>query len=367
MGILRLLRLPAVFTAIADVLAGFFIIKLSGLGVERVGALPQLLVASAFLYMAGMVWNDIFDYDSDLIERPTRALPSGAVSMTTAFMLAIVLTLSGLMLSMTAGMTSFLTASALVFCIFLYNALSKKIEILGALNMGCCRGLNLFLGMSAHSYLFLMSGDAFVFLPPILLGIYITIITVLSRMEGDEQEAAQLDSNNTLSAELSTEMDSEIHIPQEPPLDRYEGKRLSEIRRKRELELVLKQNVVDDDLPEEGEFEEAVDPLAIGLGLTALAATFLATLWILPFSYISLAGLGLLAILLAIKAVPCFKTEDKVQVKKLVGVGVGGVCLFDAALVAASGDYGMQTLIVSGVIAGLLIPVLILRRYINIS
>src|SRR6516165_5639238 len=73
----QLVRLPNVFTALADIC----------LGALAAGALPDrwpafvcLLFASACLYSAGMVWNDFFDYDQDYRERPFRPLPSGKIS-----------------------------------------------------------------------------------------------------------------------------------------------------------------------------------------------------------------------------------------------------------------------------------------------
>src|SRR5262249_61032160 len=58
----QLIRLPNVFTALADIC----------LGALAVGALPGrwlpftfLLLASACLYSAGMVWNDYFDFEQD--------------------------------------------------------------------------------------------------------------------------------------------------------------------------------------------------------------------------------------------------------------------------------------------------------------
>ena len=40
-----------------------------------------LLVASGCLYTAGMVLNDVFDYEIDRHERPFRPLPSGRISL----------------------------------------------------------------------------------------------------------------------------------------------------------------------------------------------------------------------------------------------------------------------------------------------
>ena len=64
---LRLVRLPNVFTSIADIVAGYAIIRAKygsqeGPGYDR---LLALCGASAGLYMAGMAFNDIADRDED--------------------------------------------------------------------------------------------------------------------------------------------------------------------------------------------------------------------------------------------------------------------------------------------------------------
>ena len=66
----QLVRLPNVFTALAD-------ITLGGLALHALGLLPAggivagafLLFASACLYTGGMVWNDFFDIEQDCRER----------------------------------------------------------------------------------------------------------------------------------------------------------------------------------------------------------------------------------------------------------------------------------------------------------
>src|SRR5262245_23132332 len=88
----QLVRLPNAFTAMADIC----------LGAVALGALPGyllslicLLLASVSLYSAGMVWNDYFDFEQDLRERPFRPLPSGRVSKRTAVTLGCILLAGG--------------------------------------------------------------------------------------------------------------------------------------------------------------------------------------------------------------------------------------------------------------------------------
>ena len=62
-AILRLVRPPNVFTAIADGLAGLLVLR--GLGLTVPDRACLTLVASACLYLAGIVLNDVFDRHID--------------------------------------------------------------------------------------------------------------------------------------------------------------------------------------------------------------------------------------------------------------------------------------------------------------
>src|SRR5262245_24632863 len=77
----RLFRLPNVFTALADVAMGYFFIERA---IARLDVFLALLGASACLYTAGMVLNDVYDLEIDRRERPSRPLPSGRISATWA-------------------------------------------------------------------------------------------------------------------------------------------------------------------------------------------------------------------------------------------------------------------------------------------
>ena len=77
----ELLRFPAVFTAIADVMMGFLV---TFGAVIRAPPFVMLAAASALLYLSGMVLNDVFDADVDAMERPHRPIPSQRVSLVRA-------------------------------------------------------------------------------------------------------------------------------------------------------------------------------------------------------------------------------------------------------------------------------------------
>ncbi|MFN0051880.1 MAG: UbiA family prenyltransferase [Planctomycetales bacterium] len=142
---LRLCRLAAVFTALADILLGFV---LTHAGFSPGSTLGWLLISSAGLYLAGMVFNDVFDREQDARDRPGRPIPSGQVSCQHAVWFGTVLLLVGGAAACLAGLPSALVAGMLIANIFLYNGFLKSTP-LGPLAMGGCRFLNVMLGASA--------------------------------------------------------------------------------------------------------------------------------------------------------------------------------------------------------------------------
>ena len=86
---MQLVRLPTVFTALADILLGTQLV-VPAEATTSPRALGLLLVASAGLYLAGMVFNDVFDRHRDAVERPGRPLPSGRITLSSAVTLGTV-------------------------------------------------------------------------------------------------------------------------------------------------------------------------------------------------------------------------------------------------------------------------------------
>src|SRR6478735_6826850 len=97
---LQLIRLPNVFTAAADSLAGWLLVEGTFAHPER--WLP-LCGASMAIYAAGIALNDVFDYEIDLVERPNRPLPSGRVSRRFASVLGWGLLVLGIVLAGASG------------------------------------------------------------------------------------------------------------------------------------------------------------------------------------------------------------------------------------------------------------------------
>src|SRR5262245_18818026 len=92
---LQLCRFAAVFTALADIFLGYLLSRWSEPDVWLGSEFALLLVASAGLYLAGMVFNDVFDRKLDAEERPNRPIPSGRVSLRGAVTFGAALMLVG--------------------------------------------------------------------------------------------------------------------------------------------------------------------------------------------------------------------------------------------------------------------------------
>lgn len=171
---LELVRLPNLFTAAADVLAGYLTVAVGEGEPEK---LFWLLVATVCLYAGGVVLNDYFDYSVDRRERPERPLPSGRVSLSTARRLAVGFFVMAALAGASVGPVSLALALAIAGAAAVYDALGKH-TALGPLNMGLCRFLNLLLGVSA-------APDLLVDRLPLaaLLLVHVAGVTYLSRSE----------------------------------------------------------------------------------------------------------------------------------------------------------------------------------------
>ncbi len=182
---LQLCRFAAVFTAMADIFLGYLLAHAEGF--EYLRDFGFLLGSSSCLYLAGMVFNDVFDRQDDILERPKRPLPSGRVSVREAVTIGTCLVVAGLAFSVAAGVPSALVAVLLTACIFLYDGVLKSTRI-GPIAMGTCRFLNVILGASTAK---LVTGESTAWSMPQLevaagLGIYIAGVTWFSRYEARE-------------------------------------------------------------------------------------------------------------------------------------------------------------------------------------
>lgn len=192
---LQLFRIPNVFSAIADISAGFLLVHATwSFSLEYIA----LVVSSCLLYLAGLVLNDVYDVDIDRHERPSRPLPSGRISVESARILGYGLLAAGIAVGWTIGLILVdeakcpyrcgLVVTLLAGCIVGYDRWFKT-TFLGPPLMGSCRLLNLLLGASTASHAFSRGPWFLAHYEPAQLvaaggvGVYIAGVTLYARHE----------------------------------------------------------------------------------------------------------------------------------------------------------------------------------------
>jgi 4-hydroxybenzoate polyprenyltransferase len=153
----QLLRIPNVFTAFADIALGGCVAAalLPAAPIEFWLAYVVLALASGCLYLAGMVWNDVFDLAEDRKARTFRPLPSGRVGVGTAIVLGVVLFAAGVGLAGAAGLPGsagwnhepLVFALGIVAGVLIYDGGAKRTAF-GPISMASCRFLNVLFGLS---------------------------------------------------------------------------------------------------------------------------------------------------------------------------------------------------------------------------
>ncbi|QDT03021.1 prenyltransferase [Rubripirellula lacrimiformis] len=187
----QLVRLPNVFTVLADVGAAFLLV--AG-GPQPVARLVAVILAGVCLYWAGMILNDVFDVEKDKAERSSRPLAAGRIGLGKARMAGWALLLLGIIIAAVSGYlpaqdrpTTWVPgviAIALAGMIVAYDGPLKKTPAAPAA-MGGCRVLSFLLGASPCM---VMAADEPLFPKYVLgaacgFGVYIMGITTMGRRE----------------------------------------------------------------------------------------------------------------------------------------------------------------------------------------
>lgn len=151
---MQLVRLPNVFTVLADVGAAFLLVAGGPFPVDR---FAMVLAAGVALYWAGMILNDVFDIEKDKAERNSRPIPSGAISLRTASKAGWGLLVLGVLLAAGSGYlpdpdhgstwVPAIVGISLAVMIVVYDGPLKRTAMAPAA-MGGCRVLSFLLGAS---------------------------------------------------------------------------------------------------------------------------------------------------------------------------------------------------------------------------
>ena len=103
------MRPANIVTSVADVLAGIAISGfLTGAVFSVNDTIPFLLlcISTIGLYGGGVVFNDVFDYELDKVERPERPIPRGTITIREATLLGILLLLAGIVTALLVSIPS---------------------------------------------------------------------------------------------------------------------------------------------------------------------------------------------------------------------------------------------------------------------
>lgn len=220
----QLMRLPNVFTAFADIAlaaaAAATVMPSAGTGFWI--AMTLVAFASGCLYLAGMVWNDVFDRAEDAAARPFRPLPSGRVQVRTAVILGCGLFALGLGFAALAGLPAaedwsaepLLYAAAIVLAVLFYDGGLKRTP-LGPVGMGLCRFLNVLFGLSLTPLEALDAGMRIHVAG--VVGVYIVGVTWFARTEeGTSQRRQLLAASGVIALALALAIVLKAQLPADP-------------------------------------------------------------------------------------------------------------------------------------------------------
>ncbi len=207
---LRLSRASGLFTVTANIVTAVTVAVYAG-GTDprhlvRQVALPEavwVLCCGGLLLLSGMIWNDWADVERDRSLHPRRPLASGRIAPFAAWLAALLLSSSALLIAALLGPRGVYAAGLVLFLALLYNFLTKQIAYIGSLTMGAVRAaLALFALLALHPDFFDrawaallttgpgVAGDLWCY--PLLLAAYVTGVTLLSELESRRGRRCEL-------------------------------------------------------------------------------------------------------------------------------------------------------------------------------
>jgi 4-hydroxybenzoate polyprenyltransferase len=133
---LQLARVSNTPTVVSNTVAGAVLVSTAA----ATGTVVVVAIAIALFYTAGMVLNDVLDYEVDRRERPERPLPSGQVARGSALVAVVGLVIAGEVLLVLEGTGPALAGLGLIGLIVLYDAWHKGNALSPAL-MAACRAM----------------------------------------------------------------------------------------------------------------------------------------------------------------------------------------------------------------------------------
>lgn len=141
-------------------------------------------LAGALISGAGMIINDILDFEIDKINRPERPLPSSLISLRFALVYYILLNLVSLYLLLCTSIEAFIIGLLSMVIIFFYSFSFKKRGLIGNFVVGFMTGLAFIFGG-------VIGGNVKVLIFPAVFALMINfareILKDIEDIEGDKQ------------------------------------------------------------------------------------------------------------------------------------------------------------------------------------
>jgi geranylgeranylglycerol-phosphate geranylgeranyltransferase len=144
-GVLKLLRPVNAAIAFLAVMSGAAAATKTFLGPEVLLA----AVSASLILMSGNAMNDVFDIESDKINRPNRPLPKGDLSARQATGISLILSVLALILAYSINFRCFLVASFYAAIFFAYAVWLKPTGLLGNIVVSSGTGMSFIYGSLA--------------------------------------------------------------------------------------------------------------------------------------------------------------------------------------------------------------------------
>ncbi len=371
MNILRLIRFPELFVALSSVLAGFYLVLFSGLGGGGIGYLLQTAGAAVLLVWAGAAWNEMFDYNDK--NYSVSKLLFSKISLSLGFILGSTLFIVALMLSMTISLVSFFIAASYILISLTFNTLIRDIPVLQAVFCAAQFVLIMLLGMSAHANFIYIVYEPTVFVALCAVFVYVALLRVIKNVKVIIESAEEVKPDNDFereSLELSTEIDSVYpgKVDKEHESDYGAACKLSDSLIKRNLAVILPE-------AKTGERVEASHPNQDKVRVEGVWVVYIASLLLLLLPVVVAFLYSFEIILIAIMSLnivfllfPLVRVLSKNNITVIYGFyydGIISISLFNTLLVVSSAKStdSKELLITAGIIAGMAVPQLILKKY----
>lgn len=184
-GLFSLMRpLNVAIAFLSVVFAGL----IAGAGFASLPVLARAGFAAVFLGAAGNILNDVLDVAIDAVNKPDRAIVSGAVSRAGAAVWAAACAAAGLLLSASIGAEVFVIGAVALALMGIYCAWLKRVPLVGNLAVAVVTGLAFLFGAAA-------AGNASAGIVPALFALFFNlareVLKDLEDMEGDRAGAVR--------------------------------------------------------------------------------------------------------------------------------------------------------------------------------